>query len=175
MIIERKICRVCGIEKDINKNNFHYDTRKEMLGHNPYRAMCKICTNKRKLPKSRERYALVGKAESKVQYWKHREKKLEYAKLPEVVERRKKVVSDRRKRNPEKFDTWRKKWIENNKERWRNIISEHDKKRIESLTDTYIVQLVSRFFKIPRNEVKENKDLIEMYRNHVKLKRLCQQ
>lgn len=171
--MRRKVCTVCGEEKDENKDNFHFDTAKEKKGINPYRAMCKICTNKRKLPKNRERYARVGKEESRVQYWKHREKKLAYSKLPHVVERRKKVVSERRKKHPEKFDNLRKSWIERNKERWAAIIAENDKKRIEELSDTYIVQLVSRFFGIPRKEAKKNTELIEMYRNHVKLKRLC--
>ena len=165
-----KICTACGLEKPLTKEFYYFDNH-----NNRYVAKCIPCKLESKIEYQRLRYAKQGKEDAKKQYKKHREKRLAYAKRPEVVEKRKEIVRNRYAKDPEKFLAIGRKWENDNREKKRLLVKKSDKKRIDNLCDGYVVQLICNYLSLPRKTVKENPELIELYRSHVQLKRKCQQ
>lgn len=161
-----KICTKCKQEKPDNSEYFHLDRGKTV-------AACKICKNKAKLQYNRDRYKLKGKEESKKYYAKHREKRLLYWKRPDVVEKRRKRVMENYHKKPEIFYERRKKVIQKHKEKYAERQKVFDKKRIDELSETYVLQLMTNYFGITRKQAREDKVLFETYLAHLKLKRLC--
>ena len=75
--------------------------------------------------------------------------------------------------NPQVFAERRRKVVEKHKEKYAARNRNYDKKKIDELSDTYILQLMVNYFRITRVEAKENKELFDTYKSHLKLKRLC--
>lgn len=161
-----KKCTKCGELKDNTKEFFHFDKGKTV-------SACKVCKNAQKLQYNRDRYKRVGKQEAKLQYAKHREKRLAYWKREDVVLKRRKRVMEKYYQNPEIFAERRKKVVEKHKEKYSIRNKNYDKNRINKLSDTYILQLMVRYFGITRQEAKQDKVLFDTYKSHLKLKRLC--
>lgn len=166
MIRQYKICTKCKSEKENTSEFFHLDKGKTV-------SACKVCKNTQKLQYNRDRYKRVGKQEAKVQYQKHREKKLAYWKREDVVLKRRKRVMEKYYQNPQIFAERRKKVVEKHKEKYSIRNKNYDKKRIDELSDTYILQLMVKYFGITRQEAKQDKILFDTYKSHLKLKRLC--
>lgn len=161
-----KKCTKCGEEKPNTKKFFHTDKGKLV-------SACKVCKNTQKLQYNRERYKRVGKQEAKLQYIKHREKRLAYWKREDVVLKRRKRVMENYYKNPNVFAQRRKRVVEKHKEKYAERNRNYDKKRIDELSDTYILQLMVNYFGITRMEAKQNTELFDTYKSHLKLKRLC--
>jgi hypothetical protein len=161
-----KQCTKCKEFKTDTKEFFHLDKGKTV-------SACKVCKNAQKLQYNRDRYKRVGKEEARKQYAKHREKRLAYWKREDVVEKRRKRVMENYYKNPDVFAERRKKVVEKHKEKYAIRNRNYDKKRIDELSDTYVLQLMVNYFGITRMEAKENKQLFETYKSHLKLKRLC--
>lgn len=161
-----KKCTKCNIEKPNTSKYFHLDKSKTV-------SACKLCKNAQKLQYNRDRYKRMGKQESKLQYAKHRERRLEYWKREDVVLKRRKRVMEKYHENPNIFAERRKKVVENNKEKYLIRNKNFDKKRIDELSDTYIYQLMVRYFGITRQQAKDDIILFETYKSHLKFKRLC--
>ncbi len=161
-----KKCTKCNIEKQNTNEYFHLDKGKTV-------SSCKLCKNAQKLQYNRDRYKLRGKQDAKLQYQKHREKRLTYWKREDVAEKRRKRVMENYYKNPNIFAERRKKVVEKHKERYSEINKFRDKKRISELSDTYILQLMVNYFGITRQKAKESLELFETYKSHLKLKRLC--
>jgi hypothetical protein len=163
---QKKICTKCNAEKPNTTEFFHLDKGKTV-------SACKVCKNAQKLQYNRDRYKRVGKQEAKIQYTKHREKRLAYWKRADVAEKRRKRVMEKYHKNPQVFAERRKKVVEKHKQKYAERNRNYDKKRIDELSDTYILQLMVNYFGITRVEAKENKELFDTYKSHLKLKRLC--
>ncbi len=140
-----------------------------------YISQCIPCRLESKKEYGRLRYTRQGKEDAKKQYQKHREKRLAYAKLPEVVEKRKEEVRKRYAKDPKKYLDRGRKWENENKDKKKLLVKKSDKKRIDNLVTGYVISLCSNYLSLPRKTVKENPELIELYRSHLKLKRQCQQ
>lgn len=164
--MDYKVCTKCGKIKPYTAEFFHTDRGKLV-------AACKVCKNAQKLEYNRERYKRVGKQEAKIQYAKHREKRLAYSKREDVVLKRRERVNRKYRENPQAFNERRKKVVEKHKEKYAERNRVYDKKRIDELSDTYILQLMVNYFGITRSEAKKNTELFEIYKSHLKLKRLC--
>ena len=164
--LSHKECTKCCISKPNTTDFFHLDRGKTV-------SACKLCKNLQKLQYNRDRYKLVGKQESKLQYQKHREKRLAYWKRADVAEKRRKRVIARYYENPKKFNDKRKSIVNNHKEKYAERNRNYDKKRIDELSDTYVLQLMVNYFGITREEAKKDTILFETYKSHLKFKRLC--
>lgn len=161
-----KKCTKCNIEKPNTSDYFHLDKGKTV-------SACKLCKNAQKLQYNRDRYKRVGRQDAKLQYQKHKEKRLAYWKRKDVAEKRRKRVMQKYYENPIIFSERRKKVVEKHKEKYLIRNRNYDKKRIDELSDTYIYQLMVRYFGITRQQAKEDKIFFEAYKSHLKLKRLC--
>mgnify|MGYP001022039087 CR=1 FL=1 len=171
--LKEKHCTKCGELKPNTIEYFHWDKRL-YNGEGGCVAGCKPCKNKNKplLSKQRrERMYAMGIKEHITQYQKHKDKRLSYAKKPEVVENRKKVVRERYKNNPNKFNDYKKGYRLKHKDKFLIKQREKDKIRIENLTDDYVAGTASAYLGITRKEIYENPDLLEAYRLLIKMKR----
>lgn len=170
-----KTCTKCGISKYPCADNFHWD-KVLCKGLGGFVSACKVCKNNRNpLPakQRKKRLALLGIKEHIIQYQKHREKRLIYAKKLDVIETRKKRVRLRYGENPKKFLDIKKAWVAKNKDCHSIVVSNRIKKEVKALTDCYVAGCASRFFKIPRSCIYETPYMIEMYRLFIKMKRAC--
>lgn len=89
--MKTKVCTKCKTEKELSKDNFHWDSRLEK-GKGGLMSICKVCRNTGKPAYAKIRRKLLlslGIKKHIHQYVKHKERVLQYIKKPEVVKKRK--------------------------------------------------------------------------------------
>jgi hypothetical protein len=171
--LTEKHCTKCGVLKPNTVEYFHWDKRL-YKGDGGCVSGCIPCKNANKPLLSkirREKLYAMGIKEHIVQYQKHKDKRLAYAKKPEVVENRKKVVRERYKNNAKQFNDYKKEYRLKYKDKFLIKQREKDRIRINTLTDDYVAGTAAAYLGITRKEVYANPDLLEAYRLLIRMKR----
>ena len=167
--MKTKICTKCKKELPNNENYFHLDSSKVRLGHLVVLARaCKVCKNERKRIQS-VTYRNKIAAEFGTNYQK---RKLDDPMFLEKCKVREK------KYNEKKNERNRKRWntIPEVREKHLALNKKRTLKEVAELPDYYIARLVTRNSKILKpNDILNQKEFIETYRENLKLKRLCRQ
>jgi len=167
--MKTKICTKCKKELPNNENYFHLDSSKVRLGHLVVLASaCKVCKNERKRIQS-VTYRNKIAAEFGTNYKK---RKLDDPMFLEKCKVREK------KYNEKKNERNRKRWntIPEVREKHLALNKKRTLKEVAELPDYYIARLVTRNSKILKpNDILNQKEFIETYRENLKLKRLCRQ
>ena len=169
MIVKK--CSQCGVEKEVCKDNFHWDKRIK----DGFVSACKVCKNKNKpayAKMRREQLKALGIKEHLEQYQKHKDRITAYHKRPDVVEKRKARINKKYAENPEHYNAPHREYKAKRRQHFREIGKCKDKQRIDELDDSYIALLIHNRLGLSIKEARENKDLMEAYRSYIKLKRI---
>lgn len=143
---DTKKCSSCGIDKEINENNFYIDSRAEKSGRHKYTAKCIECISAKK--------KIYNKT---------------YCKKREVLDRKNETARIRYQKNPEKYKKLKLDSINKNRKSYIERRRTNNKKKVEIISNSYQNERLKSFFST--KDIDEN--LKETYLINLKLKRSC--
>lgn len=153
-----KVCKKCGEEKDINFFQIH---KNKQRGKSYIKSSCKDCVRNWNKDWRTSNIEKV-KQHAKSSYEKHKEVRIGYVKKWKSL-------------NTEKIDIYLKKWLANNQENAILIRKDSKKKSMESLSDGYIIGLITNGSYLKATDIKEHPELIEHKRLVIQIKRILKQ
>lgn len=147
-----KVCSKCGVEKDTESFNKHKEMRDGL------RPECKDCEKEYK-----RQYLQKNKHEISIKQRRYRKENKD-----KIASQTFKSVKEYRKKHPERV----KSWDRAGKIKRKSKIKEYKKTIIESLAPPYMRGLLKRIG-FTNAVIDTNPELIEVYKQIVKIKRLC--
>lgn len=163
-----RTCKKCGEIKPIEsfRNKYYKDWP------NKFSHTCKLCEAKH----SKE-YQIKNRGKRKL-YEKNNLKRLNEQHKKWRDSNHERVLECERKywkNNLERKRILQKQWTHNNREIVNKAAKLRQKKYVEKLLDSYIIARIKNEFKMEHKIIKENPELIENYRQQIKVKRLLKQ